>query len=123
MEVTGWELVPSEDGRDLTRQRLEDYLTFWGPGGLATPDDVEALETCQRSFATQAELPWSDISRGMNKATANSSDELQMRAFWRNWNALITGEQLDDEPHDEPPAFYRGQRREAASDVVTAADS
>ncbi|MGI5131045.1 aromatic ring-hydroxylating oxygenase subunit alpha [Pseudonocardia sp. CA-107938] len=123
MEVTGWELVPAEDGPELTRHRLDDYLTFWGPGGLATPDDVEALETCQRSFATRAELPWSDISRGMNTASPVSTDELQMRVFWRRWNALVTGEQLPDEPHDPPSAFYLGQRREPAEGVVAAADA
>ncbi len=120
MEVTGWELVPPEDGPELTRHRLDDFLTFWGPGGLATPDDVEALETCQLSFATQVELPWSDISRGMNKTSPNSSDELQMRTFWRQWNKSITGEQLPDEPHDPPAEFYRGQPKDSTDAVVTA---
>jgi p-cumate 2,3-dioxygenase alpha subunit len=104
MEVTAWELVPPEDGPDLMRQRLDNFLTFWGPGGLASPDDVEALEACQRGFAGVKELPWSDISRGMHKETLASSDELQMRTWWRRWHELVTGEALAPEvhaPHDD----------------------
>ena len=119
MEVTAWELVPPEDSAELTRQRLDDYLTFWGPGGLATPDDVEALETCQRAFRGNQELPWSDISRGMNKSTPSSSDELQMRVFWRRWNELVTGEKLPAEVHEPPAAFYLG--RPSSADSVPAA--
>jgi p-cumate 2,3-dioxygenase subunit alpha len=110
MEVTAWELAPPEEGGELRRQRLDNFLTFWGPGGLASPDDVEALETCQRGFAARAELPWSDISRGMHKPVATGADELQMRAWWRQWNRIITGEELPEEPHDELTDFFAGKR-------------
>src|SRR6185437_7459082 len=99
MEVSAWELVPPEEGSELRRQRLDNFLTFWGPGGLASPDDVEALETCQRSFAARKELEWSDISRGMSLERVSANDELQMRTFWRRWNRLVTGEELPPEPH------------------------
>jgi len=112
MEVTAWELAPPEEGPELRRQRLDNFLTFWGPGGLASPDDVEALETCQRSFAASTELGWSDISRGMHKSAPSGTDELQMRLWWRRWNELITGEALPPEPHDELDAFYLARRRE-----------
>jgi p-cumate 2,3-dioxygenase subunit alpha len=110
MHVSAWELAPPEEGEELRRQRLDNFLTFWGPGGLASPDDVEALETCQRSFAARAELPWSDISRGMNKPVATGADELQMRTWWRRWNELVTGEQLPEEPHEPLSGFYAGQK-------------
>jgi benzoate/toluate 1,2-dioxygenase alpha subunit len=110
MEVTAWELAPPEEGPELKRQRLDNFLTFWGPGGLASPDDVEALETCQRSFAAAQELPWSDISRGMNKPVATANDELQMRTWWRQWNKIMTGEELPTEPHNPLTPFYAGQR-------------
>ena len=100
MEVTAWELVPPEEGEELKRQRLDNFLTFWGPGGLASPDDVEALETCQRSFAASRELTYSDISRGMHKPVATGSDELQMRTWWRRWNEIVMGEQLPVEEHE-----------------------
>jgi benzoate/toluate 1,2-dioxygenase alpha subunit len=98
MEVSGWEFAPPEEGAELRAQRLDNFLTFWGPGGLATPDDVEALETCQRSFASFRELGWSDISRGMNKDVVPGNDELQMRTWWRRWNQVMTGEDLPPEP-------------------------
>jgi p-cumate 2,3-dioxygenase subunit alpha len=97
MEVTAWELAPPEEGDELRKQRLDNFLTFWGPGGLASPDDVEALETCQVGFGAARELPWSDISRGMSKDVNSTTDELQMRSWWRRWNELVTGEQLPPE--------------------------
>jgi p-cumate 2,3-dioxygenase subunit alpha len=36
-------------------------------------------------------LSWSDISRGMGREQPSSQDELQMRAFWRRWHALMQG--------------------------------
>ena len=29
---------------------------------------------------------WNDISKGMGKDKAHHDDELQMRAFWTQWN-------------------------------------
>jgi benzoate/toluate 1,2-dioxygenase alpha subunit len=110
MEVTAWHLVPPEEGEELHRQRLDNFLTFWGPGGLASPDDVEALETCQKSYAAQRELPWSDVSRGMNKAAPAASDEYQMRVWWRRWNELVTGEKLPPEEHAPLDGVYSAQR-------------
>ena len=89
MEVTAWHLVPHEESESMLATRLDSFLTFLGPGGFATPDDVEALESCQAGFrATETE--WSDISRGM-LSPAKSTDELQMRGFWRQWHANMQG--------------------------------
>jgi p-cumate 2,3-dioxygenase alpha subunit len=110
LEVDAWHLAPPDEGPELHRQRLDNFLTFWGPGGLATPDDVEALETCQRSYAAARELPWSDISRGMNKSVPSASDEFQMRTWWRRWNELITGEKLPPEEHAPLDGVYVGRR-------------
>ncbi|MCY4417493.1 MAG: aromatic ring-hydroxylating dioxygenase subunit alpha [Chloroflexi bacterium] len=89
MEVTAWHLVPREEPAAMLETRLDSFLTFLGPGGFATPDDVEALESCQIGFrATETE--WSDISRGMLRP-ARSTDELQMRGFWRQWHANMQG--------------------------------
>jgi benzoate/toluate 1,2-dioxygenase alpha subunit len=109
-EATAWQLVPPEEGVELHRQRLDNFLTFWGPGGLATPDDIEALESAQRSFAAAKELPWSDISRGMCRQVASANDELQMRTWWRRWNELIAGEKLPPEDHVPLDGLYVGPR-------------
>ena len=36
MEVTAWSLQPKDDDPELRRMRQENFLTFWGPAGLAT---------------------------------------------------------------------------------------
>ncbi len=90
-QVTAWQLAIRNEHPAVREARLDNFLTFWGPGGMATPDDVEALECCQRGFAGVEELPYSDVSRGMLKKHVNSLDELQMRTFWRRWNELMVG--------------------------------
>lgn len=99
MELTGYALAPRGESAAQTRRRLEGFNLFLGPGGLATPDDVEALEACQEGFAATAD-DYSDISRGMHRDAA-TVDELQMRAFWREWQANMLG--LGHAVHDEGP--------------------
>jgi p-cumate 2,3-dioxygenase alpha subunit len=73
MRVRAWQIAPVTETAGPRERRLEAFLTFLGPGGFATPDDVEALESCQAGFA------------------ASGVDELQMRAFWRRWAQLMGG--------------------------------
>lgn len=94
LRVTAWQLAPKNEDATLRRARLDNFLTFWGPGGLATPDDVEALECCQQGFLGAKELGWSDVSRGMTKERPGSTDELQMRTFWRRYNEIMSGEPM-----------------------------
>jgi len=89
MQVTQWELVPRRESKALAHYRLQGGVTFQGPGGFGTPDDVEALESCQIGYRCH-ELEWSDASRGMRRE-ARSDDELTARGFWRHWHALIQG--------------------------------
>jgi p-cumate 2,3-dioxygenase subunit alpha len=39
----------------------------------------------------------------MGKEQPSSQDELQMRAFWRRWNALVHGERGPSDCSDRPP--------------------
>jgi phenylpropionate dioxygenase-like ring-hydroxylating dioxygenase large terminal subunit len=96
-EITGWQLMPRDAAEALKAYRLDNALTFWGPAGLATPDDIEALDQCQRGFASVHEVPYSDISRGMRSGAPTAVDELQMRTFWRRWNELLTEERAQPE--------------------------
>src|SRR4051794_10284487 len=89
MELSAYALAPREEGPERLRRRLENFNLFLGPGGLATPDDIEALEACQEGFAATSD-DYSDISRGMLR-DAGTVDELQMRAFWREWQANVLG--------------------------------
>jgi p-cumate 2,3-dioxygenase subunit alpha len=90
MEINAWACLPKEDTPALRKARLDWYLAFQGPGGFATPDDVEGLEGCQMGFAAYKEVEWSDISRGMKGNLAGGPGELQMRVFWREWQARLT---------------------------------
>ncbi len=92
MEINAWSVMPPGLDEETHKQRMDNFLTFWGPAGLATPDDVEALERCQEGFRMHRDAPWNDISRGMNFEQPSGLHELQMRTFWRKWNELMTGE-------------------------------
>lgn len=95
MLINGWSLAPNEESEWARKYRLSNFLEFLGPGGFATPDDVEALESCQNGFRNFALVPYSDISKGMEKEAPSYDDELQMRAFWTRWNQQITGGEPD----------------------------
>jgi p-cumate 2,3-dioxygenase subunit alpha len=90
MQVSGWALGVVGEDPALRQLRLFNFLEFLGPGGFATPDDVEALEACQRGYRNQREAGWNDISKGMpREGTKKHDDEEQMRAFWRQWDKRI----------------------------------
>ena len=112
MDVTAWHIVPREESDTVLETRLDSYLTFLGPGGFATPDDVEALESCQAGFRA-SELEWSDISRGMLNPAPGTSDELQMRGFWRQWHANMQGisktDIQDAQPAEKVPSPLMGE--------------
>ena len=102
MEVTAWHLVPNGESQAMRATRLDSFLTFLGPGGFATPDDVEALESCQAGFRA-TEVEWSDISRGMLRPVPQGTDELQLRGFWRQWHANMQGLKYTDVQDGESP--------------------
>lgn len=90
MEVNAWALAPAEESEWLRRYRLFNFTEFLGPGGFATPDDVEAIEKCQVGYAAGLEAQYNDISRGMlREGGAAYDDELQMRAFWTEWDRRL----------------------------------
>lgn len=88
MDVTVWELAPKDEEESALTRRLNNFLTFLGMGGFASPDDVEALESCQLGFEAK-EVMWSDLSRGMHRKPLGT-DDAEARAFWREWHASLT---------------------------------
>lgn len=89
MQVRAWALTPAGDP-ELRGIATNSFVSFLGPGGFATPDDMEALESCQRGFGSVREVEWSDMSRGMDTVEGHTSaQELQMQAFWRRWDTLM----------------------------------
>ena len=88
-EITAWPLMPAVDDPEVRKQRLDIYLSFLGPAGHATPDDIEVMELIQANCATLPEEARMDCSRGMLREHPWPSDEAQMRAFWRGWRKLV----------------------------------
>jgi len=90
MHVTAWALGPVEETEAQRARRLHAFLTFYGPGGFATPDDVAALESVQQGFAAWRDVEWNDLSRGMARNDDQlDTDEGHLRVFWRRWNELM----------------------------------
>lgn len=97
-DVRAWQYVPTHESDDAREIRLRTMVSFVGPGGLATPDDIEAYEAVQRGIeATKSDArgfnDWSDMSRGMADERAGrkgrSIDEGAMRSFWRHWDQAL----------------------------------
>ena len=79
-----------EARRDFLARRLDNYTEFLGPAGFATPDDIEALESCQRCYIDAPEVQWTDFSKGAGSNEHDWEDEVQQRAFWRRWRDVMT---------------------------------
>ncbi|MDX6329606.1 MAG: p-cumate 2,3-dioxygenase subunit alpha [Streptomycetaceae bacterium] len=96
-DVRAWQFVESGEPDSVRALRLKTMASFVGPGGLATPDDIEAYEAVQRGVKATAGLDggldWSDMSRGMADEAAGrqgrSIDEGAMRSFWRHWSRVV----------------------------------
>lgn len=93
MSINAWAFAPVDEAPAERQARLFNFLEFLGPGGFATPDDIEALEQCQAGFANRGEVAWNDISKGMGKAVPSYDDEAQMRGYWTEWNRRMFGGQ------------------------------
>ena len=90
MEVTAWALGPKGESAKARAIRLDSFLTFYGPGGFATPDDVEALESVQQGLQAWREVPWSVMTRGIDKQGEQlNTDELHLREFWVWWDRYM----------------------------------
>jgi p-cumate 2,3-dioxygenase alpha subunit len=99
MRVTAWAVGPKDETPLLRKIRLDNFLTFLGPAGLATPDDNEMLELAQVGVEGTA-VQWSDISRGMGEdgdlltGSGPWTDENQMRAYWAQWDRVMGGAEI-----------------------------
>jgi p-cumate 2,3-dioxygenase subunit alpha len=91
-----WAMGTRNEDALLRKVRLDNYLTFVGPGGFATPDDFEAFALCQRGN-DYTPTAWSDISKGMSededlfRARGDFTDEAQMRGWWAQWDRMLAG--------------------------------
>jgi len=94
MRVMAWTIAPKDEHPLLREIRMENILSFLGPGGFATPDDVSMLEWAQVGYET-TDVEWNDFSKGMTpdentlQSIRKIDDEHQMRAYWLKWNSMM----------------------------------
>ena len=95
MLVRAWTIAPKDEEPGLREIRMDNILSFLGPGGFATPDDVSMLEWAQHAYES-TDVEWNDFSKGITpdedtpSANAKFDDELQMRAYWVEWDRMMT---------------------------------
>lgn len=96
MMVRAWTLGPTDESPALREVRLMNMLSFLGPGGFATPDDVAMLELAQRGYEA-SDIEWNDFSKGYTSqektdkdGVADVNDEMQMRAYWLEWDRMMS---------------------------------
>jgi p-cumate 2,3-dioxygenase alpha subunit len=91
--INAWLLAPKGEDRELRQIRSDSYQEFLGPGGFATPDDCEALETCQAGYQTLREVEWNHVNKGYGVDGPPAVDnEDQIRGFWRQWHRQLSRE-------------------------------
>jgi benzoate/toluate 1,2-dioxygenase alpha subunit len=106
-EVTVFCIAPKGESRKARSARLRKFEDFYMVTGMATPDDLAALEDCENgSLATAAR--WNDMTRGFptmvngpdanalelgaHPVTSNSSwdHETFYRGFYLRWREMMT---------------------------------
>ena len=97
MRINAWALAPVNESARMRALRLDNFVSFLGPAGFGSADDVEMLELCQRGLE-HAPVEWNEISKGMSAtgdlrtAVAAPDDEGQMRAYWTQWDLMMRGQ-------------------------------
>jgi p-cumate 2,3-dioxygenase subunit alpha len=96
MRVNSWALGPTDESDALRAIRLDNFVSFLGPSGFGSADDIEMLELCQRGIE-HSPVEWNELSKGMNGAedsrveVCGPDDEGHMRAYWAQWDAMMRG--------------------------------
>jgi p-cumate 2,3-dioxygenase alpha subunit len=98
MRVLSWALGTTDESAAIRALRLDNFVSFLGPAGFGSADDVEMLELCQRGIE-HTPVEWNELSKGMNGAAdcrtevCGPDDEGHMRAYWTQWDKMIRGEE------------------------------
>jgi p-cumate 2,3-dioxygenase subunit alpha len=96
MRVNSWALGPTDESDELRAIRLDNFVSFLGPSGFGSADDIEMLELCQRGIE-HSPVEWNELSKGMNGAedsrveVCGPDDEGHMRAYWAQWDRMMRG--------------------------------
>jgi p-cumate 2,3-dioxygenase alpha subunit len=75
--------------------RLDNFISFLGPAGFGSPDDIEMLEISQSALEHTA-IDWSEMSKGMAEGDARTrsgtpTGEVHMQAYWTQWDRVMRG--------------------------------
>jgi benzoate/toluate 1,2-dioxygenase alpha subunit len=107
-EVTIYCLAPSEETKESRYARLRKFEDFFMVSGMATSDDVMALEATQQGSQARS-AQWTEFHRGLESmtvgpdaaadagsfvpATSNTTwdQETLYHGFYRTWRDLMTG--------------------------------
>lgn len=94
-----WNLAPAGEDARIRKIRLENHLTFVGPGGFAHPDDYEIFDLRMLGDAHSPNF-LHDYSKGMQAGGSDGdllvtigdqSEENQQRAWWAQWDRILSG--------------------------------
>jgi p-cumate 2,3-dioxygenase alpha subunit len=96
MRVNAWALAPVNESPRMRSLRLDNFVSFLGPAGFGSADDVEMLELCQKGL-DYTPVEWNEISRGFKPCdprteVGGSTEEAQMRAYWAQWDHMMRGD-------------------------------
>ncbi len=101
-------IAPRGESREARAARLRKFEDFFMVSGMATPDDLAALEDVQRGSAGRL-APWNGMDRGAAFALAGADaagaglgvrpvssnpkwdSETLYHGFWRHWAARVGG--------------------------------
>ncbi|MDT3670216.1 MAG: aromatic ring-hydroxylating dioxygenase subunit alpha [Aromatoleum sp.] len=97
MRVIAWALAPKNEDPALRKLRLDNFISFLGPAGFGSPDDIEMLELCQQGIEGTS-MQWSEYSKGFGpqcgdslKGEGGPDDEVQIQAYWTQWDRVVRG--------------------------------
>lgn len=96
MRVTAWAIGPKEESAALREIRLDNFVSFLGPAGFGSPDDIEMLEICQIGNA-HSPVEWSEISKGfpgqgdLMHTIGRPDDENHIQSYWIQWDRVMRG--------------------------------
>ena len=94
MRINAWAIAPVNESPQMRALRLDNFVSFLGPAGFGSADDVEMLELCQRGLS-HAPVEWNEISKGFGgegdprRQSGGPADEAQMRAYWAQWDRMM----------------------------------
>ncbi len=66
MRINAWAFAPKTESPRMRALRLDNFVSFLGPAGFGSADDVEMLELCQRGL-DHAAVEWNELSKGMTR--------------------------------------------------------